>query len=51
MTFEQFTKWCYTFWFYDFIKSIGKRKQGDDTFLRKKSEEKQNSATIKISTD
>ena len=51
ITFEQFTKWCFTLWFYNFIKNIGKRKQGDDTFLRKKSEEKQNSATIKKSVD
>ena len=30
---------------------MGKRKEEDDIFLRKKTEEKQNSATIMISVD
>ena len=30
---------------------MGRRKEEDDTFLRKKTEEKQNSATIMISVD
>ena len=51
ITFEQFTKWCFTLWFNNFIKKMSKRKKGDDTFLRKKTEEKQNSANIMISVD
>ena len=36
----QFTKSCFTLWFYNLIKAIGKRKKEDNTFLRKKTEEK-----------
>ena len=38
-------------WFYNFIKKMIKRKKEDDTFLRKKAVEKQNSANIIISVD
>ena len=44
---KQFTKWCFALWFYNAIKTMGKRKK-DDTYLRKKPEEKQNSVTIMI---
>ena len=47
----QFTKWYFTLWFYNFIKTMGRRKEEDDTFLRRKTEEKQNSVTIVISVD
>ena len=30
---------------------MGEREKGDDTFLRKKTEEKQNGATIMMSVD
>ena len=46
ITFKQFTKWCFTLWFYNFILKMGERKKVDDTFLMKKTEEKQNSAII-----
>ena len=49
------TKWCFTLWFYNFIKKWVKEKKKDDTFgskkKTKKTEEKQNSATIMISAD
>ena len=51
ITIKQFTKSCFTLWFYNFIKKNGQRKEEDDTFLRKKSDEKQNIATIMISVD
>ena len=38
-------------WFYNVIKTMGKRKKGHDTFLRKKTKEKENRATIMISLD
>ena len=41
----------FVLWFYNFIKTMGKRKKEDDTFLQKKTEEKQNSATIMIYVD
>ena len=34
-----------------FILKMSKNKKEDDTFLRKKTEEKQNSATVMISVD
>ena len=34
---------------YNVIKTMGKRKEKDDTYVRKKAEEKQNSVTIMIS--
>ena len=40
MTFKQFTKYCCALWFYSVIKTMGKRKEENDTFLRKKTEEK-----------
>ena len=40
-----------TLWFYHVIKTMGEREKGDDTFLRKKTEEKQNGATIMMSVD
>ena len=51
ITFKQFSKWSFTIWFYNFIKNMGKRKKQDDTFLRKKTEKQQNSATIMTSVD
>ena len=30
---QQFTKWCFTLWFYNVIKAIGKRKKEDGTLL------------------
>ena len=49
MSFKQLIKLCFTLWFYNFIKKMGKRKK-DDAFLRKKkTEEKQSSATVMIS--
>ena len=50
-TFKQFTKYCFTLWFYNAIKTMGKRKTEDDTFLRKETEEKQISVIIMISVD
>ena len=42
----------FTLWFYNFIKTMEKRKKADDIFLReKKTEEKQNGVTIMISVD
>ena len=35
ITIKQFTKWCFTLWFYNFIK-MGEKKKEDDTFLSKK---------------
>ena len=43
--------WCFTLWFYNVIKILNKRKREDGTFLRKKTEEKQNNVTIMISVD
>ena len=40
MTVKEFTKGCFIFWFYNFINKIGKNKEGDDNFLRKKSRRK-----------
>ena len=40
-----------TLWFYRVIKTMGEREKGDDTFLRKKTEEKQNGATIMMCVD
>ena len=37
--------------FYNLILKIGKRKEEHDTLLRKKTKEKQSSATIMISSD
>ena len=37
--------------FYNVIKTICKRKKEDDTFLRRKTEQKQNSVTIMMSVD
>ena len=51
LTFKQFTIWCFALWFYNVIKTMDKRIKEDDTFLRKKTEEKQNSVTIMISVD
>ena len=46
------TEWCFTLWFDNFMKNMDKRKKyEDDTFLRKKTEEKQNSAIIMTSAD
>ena len=39
------------FLFYNFIKKMGKGKKENDTFLKKKVEEQQNSATAMISVD
>ena len=50
ITFKQFFKWCFTPRFYSFVKKMGKRKKYN-TFLNRKKEEKQNSATIMISVD
>ena len=44
------TKWCFTLWFYNFIKQLCNRKQEDDTFLKKKKEN-QNKATMMIYVD
>ena len=41
ITFKQFTRWCFTISLKKWTK--------DDTFLRKKTEEKQYSATMMIS--
>ena len=41
---------CFTLWFYNIFKTIGKRKK-NDTILRKSTEEKQNSVTKMISVD
>ena len=46
----QFTKWCFTLCFYNFVKKKGKSKNEDDTFMWKKKE-KQNRATKRISVD
>ena len=40
MTVKEFTKGCFIFWFYNFINKIGKNKEDDDNFLRKKSRRK-----------
>ena len=40
MTVKKFTKGCFIFWFYNFINKIGKNKEDDDNFLRKKSRRK-----------
>ena len=40
-----------TFWFNNFIQKLGKEKKQNDTFLKKKAEEQQNSATTMISVD
>ena len=49
------TKWCFTLWFYNFIKKWLKEKKNMITLVakkkKKKTEEKQNSATIMISAD
>ena len=34
-----------------FCQKMGKNKNEDDTFMRKKTKEKQNSATMRISAD
>ena len=36
ITFKHFTKRCFTLWFYNVIKTMGKRKEENDTFLNKK---------------
>ena len=41
----------FALWFHNVLKTMGKRKKQDDIFLRKKTEEKQNSPTITISVD
>ena len=51
MTFKQFTKCCFTFWFYNFINKIVKKQKMMTTFWGKNAEEKQSSATIMISAD
>ena len=51
ITFNNFTKCCFTLWFYNVIKTMGKRKKDGDIFLRNKTEGKQNSVTIMISVD
>ena len=40
ITVKQFIKWCFTLWFYNLLKKIGKRKTEDDTFLRKRNRRK-----------
>ena len=35
----QFTKWCFTLWFYNFIQKMDKKNE-DDNFLRKKNRRK-----------
>ena len=50
ITFKQFTKCCFTFDSTILFKKWS-NKEEDDTFLRKKAEEKQNSATIIIFLD
>ena len=49
------TKWCFTLWFYNFIKKWVKEKKKMIPLgakkKKKKTEEKQNSATIMISAD
>ena len=50
ITFKQFTKCCSILCLYNVIKTIVRGKE-DDTFLRKKTEEKQKSVTIMISVD
>ena len=49
ITFKEFTKWCFAIWFYNVIKTMGKGKEKDGTYVRKKAEEKQNIVTIMIS--
>ena len=36
VTFKEIAKCCFTLWFYNVAKTMGKRKEEDDTFLRKK---------------
>ena len=40
MTSEQFAIWCFTLWFHNFIKKLGKRKKEDDIFLKRKNNSK-----------
>ena len=49
ITFKQNAKCCFTLWFYNVIKTMDKRKEKDESFLRKKTEEKQNGVAIMIS--
>ena len=39
--FNQLTEWCFTIWFYNFILKMCKSKNENDTFMTKKTEEKQ----------
>ena len=35
-----FAIWCFTLWFHNFIKKLGKRKKEDDIFLKRKNNRK-----------
>ena len=37
ITFKHLAKCCFTLWFYNAIKTLSKRKEGNDLFLRKKN--------------
>ena len=47
---EQFTKWCFSCWFYNVFKTIRKRKRGE-TLLTKITKEKQISVIIMTTVD
>ena len=53
ITFKQFPKWCFTLWFYNFIKKWAKKNKKEKVipFWVKNAKEKQNSATIMISVE
>ena len=48
---KQFTKCCFKLWFYNAIKTMGKRKEEDDTFLRKNKENSKEPSSSTISTE
>ena len=39
ITFTEFTKCCFTLWFYNFIQAVDKRNEEDVTFLKKQQKE------------
>ena len=48
---EQFTKWCFSCWFYNVFKTIRKKIKKGETLLTKNTKEKQISVIIMTTVD